>query len=101
MALIDENMPVILIMTKDSLYPKVQSALAQVTARKGRPIIICNTGDTNISDEFRTIRVPQVVDCLQGIINIIPLQILSYHLAVMRGVNVDFPRNLAKSVTVE
>ncbi|KAI8899789.1 glutamine:fructose-6-phosphate amidotransferase [Globomyces pollinis-pini] len=101
LALIDENMPVILIMTKDSLYPKVQSALQQVTARKGHPIIICNTGDTNISADFRTIRVPQVVDCLQGLINIIPLQILSYHLAVMRGVDVDFPRNLAKSVTVE
>jgi glucosamine--fructose-6-phosphate aminotransferase (isomerizing) len=72
-----------------------------VTARKGRPIIICNTGDTNISEDYKTIRVPQVVDCLQGIVNIIPLQLLSYHLAVMRGVDVDFPRNLAKSVTVE
>lgn len=101
LALIDESMPVILLMTKDSLYPKVQSALQQVTARKGHPIIICNIGDDNISEQFRTIRVPQVVDCLQGIINIIPLQILSYHIAVMRGVDVDFPRNLAKSVTVE
>ncbi|KAH6564109.1 hypothetical protein BASA60_010470 [Batrachochytrium salamandrivorans] len=101
LALIDENMPVILIMTKDSLYPKVQSALQQVTARRGQPIIICNTNDTSLSDEFRTIQVPQLVDCLQGIINIIPLQLLSYHLAVMHGVDVDFPRNLAKSVTVE
>ncbi|KAI8909059.1 hypothetical protein EDD86DRAFT_226740, partial [Gorgonomyces haynaldii] len=101
LALIDENMPVILVMTKDSLYPKVQSALQQVTARKGHPIIICNEGDTNISNQFRTIRVPQVVDCLQGIINIIPLQLMSYHIAVKRGVDVDFPRNLAKSVTVE
>ncbi|KAL2915439.1 glutamine--fructose-6-phosphate transaminase (isomerizing) [Polyrhizophydium stewartii] len=101
LALIDENMPVILIMTKDSLYPKVQSALQQVTARKGQPIIICNKDDAGISEKFRTIRVPQIVDCLQGIINIIPLQLLSYHLAVMNGVDVDFPRNLAKSVTVE
>eukprot|EP00842_Homolaphlyctis_polyrhiza_P004185 jgi/Hompol1/4768/HPOL_003866-RA len=101
LALIDENMPVILIMTKDSLYPKVQSALQQVCARKGHPIIICNTNDSGISESFRTIRVPQIVDCLQGIINIIPLQLLSYHLAVMNGVDVDFPRNLAKSVTVE
>ncbi|KAJ3091578.1 glutamine--fructose-6-phosphate transaminase (isomerizing) [Quaeritorhiza haematococci] len=101
LALIDENMPVILIMTKDSLYPKVQSALQQVTARKGQPIIICNQGDTNISDKNRTIRVPPTVDCLQGIITIIPLQLLSYHLAVIHGVDVDFPRNLAKSVTVE
>jgi len=101
LALIDENMPVILIMTKDSLYPKVQSALQQVTARKGQPIIICNTGDDNISNKYKTIRVPQVVDCLSGIVTIIPLQLLSYHLAVMHGVDVDFPRNLAKSVTVE
>lgn len=101
LALVDENMPVILIMTKDSLYPKVQSALQQVTARKGQPIIICNTGDENINDQYKTIRVPQTVDCLQGLINIIPLQLLSYHLAVIQGVDVDFPRNLAKSVTVE
>ncbi|KAI9209901.1 uncharacterized protein BJ171DRAFT_557527 [Polychytrium aggregatum] len=101
LALIDENMPVILIMTKDSLYPKVQSALQQVTARKGHPIIICNTNDSNIPDKYRTIRVPQLVDCLQGLITVIPLQLLSYHIAVARGVNVDFPRNLAKSVTVE
>ncbi|KAJ1552237.1 glutamine--fructose-6-phosphate transaminase (isomerizing), partial [Cladochytrium tenue] len=101
LALIDENMPVILIMTKDSLYPKVQSALEQVAARKGHPIIICNQGDANISGGFRTIRVPQVVDCLQGIITIVPLQLLSYHLACLHGVDVDFPRNLAKSVTVE
>ncbi|KAI9229498.1 MAG: hypothetical protein DHS80DRAFT_13794 [Piptocephalis tieghemiana] len=101
LALIDENMPVILCMTQDSLYPKVQSALEQVAARKGQPIIICNTGDENISNRFRTIRVPTTADCLQGIVNIIPLQLLSYHLAVMKGENVDFPRNLAKSVTVE
>ncbi|KAJ3208064.1 glutamine--fructose-6-phosphate transaminase (isomerizing) [Entophlyctis luteolus] len=101
LALIDENMPVILIMTKDSLYPKVQSALQQVSARKGRPIIICNNDDTGISSAYRTIRVPQIVDCLQGILTIIPLQLLSYHLACLSGVDVDFPRNLAKSVTVE
>ncbi|CAJ0750091.1 21319_t:CDS:2, partial [Entrophospora sp. SA101] len=97
LALIDENMPVILIMTKDSLYPKVQSALEQVSARKGQPIIICNNGDDGISDQYKTIRVPKTVDCLQGLLTIIPLQILSYHLAVMNGVDVDFPRNLAKS----
>jgi glutamine---fructose-6-phosphate transaminase (isomerizing) len=101
LALIDENMPVILVMTRDSLYPKVQSALEQVTARKGQPIIICNTGDNGIGAHYKTIRVPQTVDCLQGLLNIVPLQLLSYHLAVMHGVDVDFPRNLAKSVTVE
>ncbi|KAJ3120597.1 glutamine--fructose-6-phosphate transaminase (isomerizing) [Nowakowskiella sp. JEL0407] len=101
LALIDENMPVILIMTKDSLYPKVQSALQQVSARKGKPIIICNEGDTGITSAYQTIRVPLIADCLQGILTIIPLQLLSYHLAVMNGVDVDFPRNLAKSVTVD
>lgn len=101
LALVDENMPVILIMTRDSLYPKVQSALQQVTARKGQPIIICNNGDDNIIRDYKTIRVPQTVDCLQGLLNIIPLQLLSYHLAILQGVDVDFPRNLAKSVTVE
>jgi len=100
LALIDENMPVIIIMTKDSYYPKVQSALQQVTARKGLPIVICNEGDTSLS-KYRCIAVPQTVDCLQGLLTIIPLQLLSYHLAVFHGVDVDFPRNLAKSVTVE
>ncbi|KAI9216782.1 L-glutamine D-fructose 6-phosphate amidotransferase [Blastocladiella britannica] len=102
LALIDENMPVILVMTKDSFYPKVQSALEQVTARKGKPIIICNTGDDNLAKyQHQKIQVPQTVDCLQGLITIIPLQLLSYHLAVLHGVDVDCPRNLAKSVTVE
>ncbi|KAJ1503695.1 glutamine--fructose-6-phosphate transaminase (isomerizing) [Coelomomyces lativittatus] len=102
LALIDENMPVMLIMTKDSLYPKVQSALEQVSARKGKPIIIANQGDENLmKSPFRKIYVPSTVDCLQGLLNIIPLQLLSYHLAVLHGVDVDCPRNLAKSVTVE
>ena len=102
LALVDETMPVILIMTNDSLFPKVHNAYQQVIARKGRPIIICNTNDANISEEkCQTIRIPKTVDCLQGILSIIPLQLLSYHLAVSKGIDVDFPRNLAKSVTVE
>jgi len=113
LALIDENMPVIIIMTRDSLYPKVQSALAQVTARKGAPIIICGEDDPSLKEtpngpiykdtrgEYKAIVVPTTVDCLQGILNIIPLQLLSYHLAIMKGFDVDFPRNLAKSVTTE
>lgn len=79
----------------------MQNALQQVTARKGQPIIICNEGDANIDKKHRAIRVPQTVDCLQGIVNVVPLQLLSYHLAVLHGVDVDCPRNLAKSVTVE
>ncbi|PWN51146.1 putative GFA1-glucosamine--fructose-6-phosphate transaminase [Violaceomyces palustris] len=101
LALIDESMPVILIMTKDSLYPKVQTALMQVTARKGQPIIICNDDDQDIRADAKVIRVPSTVDCLQGLLTVIPLQLLSYHLAIEAGVDVDFPRNLAKSVTVE
>uniref|UniRef100_A0A0K3CD80 BY PROTMAP: gi/472583297/gb/EMS20940.1/ glutamine-fructose-6-phosphate transaminase [Rhodosporidium toruloides NP11] n=1 Tax=Rhodotorula toruloides TaxID=5286 RepID=A0A0K3CD80_RHOTO len=102
LALIDESMPVILVMTQDSIYPKVRSALEQVTARKGAPIIIANDTDPSFDDgRHRVIRVPRTVDCLQGILNIIPLQLLSYHVAIARGCNVDMPRNLAKSVTVE
>ncbi|CAK5262077.1 unnamed protein product [Mycena citricolor] len=101
LALVDENMPVIIIMTQDSLYPKVQSAFAQITARKAQPIILCNEGDEGISKDAKTIRVPKTIDCLQGLLNIIPLQLLSYHLAVKNGCDVDFPRNLAKSVTTE
>ncbi|KAF5310549.1 hypothetical protein D9619_008201 [Psilocybe cf. subviscida] len=101
LALVDENMPVIIIMTQDSLYPKVQSAFAQITARKAQPIVLCNTGDEGIPAGVKTVRVPKTVDCLQGLLNIVPLQILSYHLAVKNGCDVDFPRNLAKSVTVE
>ena len=87
-------MPVIIIMTQDSLYPKVQSALAQITARKAQPIVLCNEDDEGIPANAKTIRVPKTVDCLQGLLNIIPLQILSYHLAVKNGCDVDFPRNL-------
>jgi glucosamine--fructose-6-phosphate aminotransferase (isomerizing) len=101
LALIDENMPVIIVMTRDSLYPKVQSAFSQITARKAQPVVICNEGDEGISKDVKTIRVPQTVDCLQGLLNIIPLQLLSYHLAINKGFDVDFPRNLAKSVTTE
>ena len=82
-----------------SLLQKVQSALQQVTARKGQPIIICNEGDDELSKNYKTITIPQTVDCLQGILAIIPLQLLSYHLAVLHGVDVDCPRNLAKSVS--
>lgn len=101
LALIDEAMAVILVMTKDSLYPKVQTALSQVSARNGHPIIICNEDDTNVPSDSRALRVPLTVDCLQGLLTILPLQLLSYHLATAAGVDVDFPRNLAKSVTVE
>ncbi|RSH84883.1 glutamine--fructose-6-phosphate transaminase (isomerizing) [Apiotrichum porosum] len=101
LALIDEHIPIIFVMTKDHLYPKTSSALAQITARKGRPVIMASESDTNVPRSAQVIRIPETVDCLQGLLNIIPLQLLSYHLAVQKGYDVDFPRNLAKSVTTE
>jgi glucosamine--fructose-6-phosphate aminotransferase (isomerizing) len=100
LALIDENMPVIIIMTRDSLYPKVQSAFAQITARKAQPIVVCNEDDDSLPANVKTIRVPKTVDCMQGLLNVIPLQLLSYHLAVINGFDVDFPRNLSVSSIV-
>lgn len=102
LAMIDENMPIIIIATKDAVYTKVQNAVNQVLSRGGKPIVLCNTQDKVIAQmAHQTIEVPSTVDSLQAILNIIPLQLLSYHLAVLRGHNVDCPRNLAKSVTVE
>jgi glucosamine--fructose-6-phosphate aminotransferase (isomerizing) len=101
LALIDEHLPIIFVATKDRVYDKVKSGFEQVTARKGKPIIVCTQGDTSIPDSFTKLEVPGTIDCLQGIVNIIPLQLLSYHIALLRGHNVDQPRNLAKSVTVE
>ncbi|XP_061624467.1 glutamine--fructose-6-phosphate aminotransferase [isomerizing] 1 [Phyllopteryx taeniolatus] len=102
LALVDNLMPVIMIIMKDHTYTKCQNALQQVVARQGRPIVICDRDDyESISNSCRTIKVPHCVDCLQGILSVIPLQLLSFHLAVLRGYDVDCPRNLAKSVTVE
>lgn len=102
LALIDKAMPVIMIVTRDPVYVKSMNALQQVTAREGRPIVICEEGDTETqSFASKCIEVPHTVDCLQGILTVIPMQLLSYHIAVLKGCNVDCPRNLAKSVTVE
>ncbi|KAI1902970.1 hypothetical protein AGOR_G00022260 [Albula goreensis] len=102
LALIDKDMPVIMLIMKDACYTKCQNALQQVTARQGRPIILCCQDDPDIQkNAYKTIELPQTVDCLQGILSVIPLQLMSFHLAVLRGYDVDFPRNLAKSVTVE
>ena len=101
-ALIDENMPVVVIATKDSSYEKIVSNIQEVKARKGRIIAIVTEGDDVIPEmaEF-VIEVPAADEALVPLISVIPLQLLSYHIAVMRGCNVDQPRNLAKSVTVE
>ncbi|KAL4631328.1 glutamine-fructose-6-phosphate aminotransferase isomerizing 2-like isoform X2 [Arapaima gigas] len=102
LALIDKHMPVIMIIMRDPCYNKCQNALQQVTARQGRPIIICCEDDPEImKNAYKTIELPHTVDCLQGILSVIPLQLMSFHLAVLRGYDVDCPRNLAKSVTVE
>ena len=101
-ALIDQEMPVVFIATKDSSYEKVVSNIQEVKARKGRIISIVTAGDTVIPElsEF-VIEVPATLEQLMPLVTVIPLQLLSYHIAVMRGCNVDQPRNLAKSVTVE
>lgn len=101
-ALIDEEMPVVFIATKDASYEKVVSNIQEVKARKGRVIAIVTEGDTHIPkmSEF-VIEVPNTIDALMPMVSVVPLQLLSYHIAVMRGCNVDQPRNLAKSVTVE
>lgn len=102
LALIDEKMPVVMIVMKDPVYKKCMNALQQVQARDGRPIIICEEGDAEtMSFAERYLEIPRTVDCLQGVLTVIPMQLLSYHLAVLRDCNVDCPRNLAKSVTVE
>jgi len=101
-ALIDENMPVVFIVPKDGIYEKVVSNIQEVRARKGRIIAVANDDDTEIAKmaEF-VIRVPHTYGFFGPILNIIPLQLLAYYMAVERGTNVDQPRNLAKSVTVE
>jgi glucosamine--fructose-6-phosphate aminotransferase (isomerizing) len=101
-ALIDEEMPVVVIATKGPNYEKVVSNIQEVKARKGTIIAVVTEGDATVSGiADYTIEVPEVDETLVPLISVIPLQLLSYHIAVMRGCNVDQPRNLAKSVTVE
>ncbi len=101
-ALIDENMPVVFLATNKSAYDKIVSNVQEVKARKGRIIAVVHKGDTQIralADHI--IEVPETEEILSPLITIVPLQLLAYHIAIMRGCNVDQPRNLAKSVTVE
>lgn len=101
-ALIDKNMPVVFIVPKDAIYEKVISNIQEVKARRGRIIAIANDDDHEIDNMVEIVfRVPRTYGFFGPIINIIPLQLLSYYMAVARGTNVDQPRNLAKSVTVE
>jgi len=101
-ALIDKNMPVIAIALKDEIYEKVISNLQEVKARNGRIISIATEGDKDIKDiSENVIYIPETLDILQPLLSVIPLQLLAYHIADLRGLDVDQPRNLAKSVTVE
>lgn len=101
-ALIDEEMPVVVIATKKGNYEKVISNIEEVKARNGKIIAIVTKGDVDVKKiADYVIEIPEVEDALSPLLTCIPLQLLSYHIAVMRGCNVDQPRNLAKSVTVE
>ena len=101
-ALIDSDMPVVVIATRDAMYEKVLSNIQEIKARHGRVIALVTCGDTTIArvaDEV--IELPEVMECLEPLVTTIPLQLLAYHVAVCKGKDVDQPRNLAKSVTVE
>jgi glucosamine--fructose-6-phosphate aminotransferase (isomerizing) len=101
-ALIDENMPVVVIAIKDNVYEKVLSNIEEVKARNGRVIALATEGDEQIAKLVNhVIYIPRTLEQLAPLLNIIPLQLLAYHMAVLRGCNIDQPRNLAKSVTVE
>ena len=101
-ALIDAEMPVVIVATQSPLYEKVLSNIQEIKARKGRVVAVVTEGDTvirNLADY--SIELPATLECLDPLITSIPLQLLAYHIAVCRGMDVDQPRNLAKSVTVE
>jgi glutamine---fructose-6-phosphate transaminase (isomerizing) len=121
LALIDAHLPVIVLATNDSMYQKMVNVIQQLKARMARLIVICNEGNTEIPAllnlghgadgrsnsstgdcgvKGEILYVPKTVEALQPVVNVIPLQLLAYHLTVLRGLNVDQPRNLAKSVTV-
>lgn len=101
-ALIDEEMPVVVIATQNPSYEKIVSNIQEVKARKGKIIAIVTEGDKEVAKlADHIIEVPEVDDALSPLVSVIPLQLLSYYIAVLRGTNVDQPRNLAKSVTVE
>jgi len=101
-ALIDDNMPVIFIAPKDSTYEKILSNIQEIKARNGRIIAIASESDTQIDKLVDySIKIPDTIRMLMPILTVIPLQLLAYHIAVKKGLNVDQPRNLAKSVTVE
>jgi len=101
LAMIEPSMPIIMIMLDDPVKSKCMNAYQQVHARGGRPLLLLNENDSELTSlDEKQILIPKTVDCLQGLLSVIPLQLLSFHIAVLRGYDVDCPRNLAKSVTV-
>jgi len=101
-ALIDEHMPVIVIATNKSAREKIESNIQEVKARKGIVIAVITEGDDKLKEMVDyAIEIPETEEPLSPLLSSVPLQLLSYHIAVMRGCDVDQPRNLAKSVTVE
>ncbi len=101
-ALIDQKMPVVVIATKDNSYEKIISNVQEVKARNGIVIAVVTEGDDTIQNMAdHIIEIPSSDPVLMSLLSSVPLQLIAYHIAVMRGCNVDQPRNLAKSVTVE
>lgn len=101
-ALIDEEMPVVVIAPKYGSYEKILSNVQEVKTRKGRVLAVVTKGDDKIKNlADYAIEIPETIDCLSPLLTVIPLQLLAYHVAIAKGRDVDQPRNLAKSVTVE
>ena len=101
-ALIDEDVPVVMLVPKNSAYEKTVSNMEEVIARGGRIIAVCSEGDEEIRKRAETIiEIPHLNEDLDPLLLSVPLQLLAYHIAVLKGTDVDQPRNLAKSVTVE
>jgi glucosamine--fructose-6-phosphate aminotransferase (isomerizing) len=101
-ALIDANMPVVFVAPRDEVYPKVVSNMQEVKARGGRIVAVTTEGNDDLGALVdHQLRVPVTAGLLSPVLTVIPLQLLAYHIAVLRGCDVDRPRNLAKSVTVE
>ena len=101
-ALIDPRTPSVFICPKNAIYDKTLANVEEVKARKGPVIAVATEGDNAISKRADDVMyIPETIDCLEPLLTVVPLQLLAYHIAVLRGCDVDKPRNLAKSVTVE
>ncbi len=101
-ALIDSDMPVVVVATHDAMYEKVRSNVQEIKAREGRVIAFVSKGEQDITRMAdATIELPDTLECLEPLMATVPLQLLAYYIAVCKGKDVDQPRNLAKSVTVE